>query len=115
MTYMECPSVKGKKAQRWPCEGSREIVYFETDEAAMTDEQQTKLCDLVSQLNYCKKLTACIAGRAAEGENPEIAPLRAKVVVNFLEAQEIAVERYQVAPDCTAAEAVGSWVDIYLE
>lgn len=114
-TFASCPQPTGKaKGQRWPCESSREVVYFETGKAQLSGEQQTKLCDLVSQLRYCTQMSACIAGRTAEGENPGQGQQRANVVDSFLKFQGVS-GRYQIAPACPAPTAAGTWVDIYLE
>jgi outer membrane protein OmpA-like peptidoglycan-associated protein len=108
------PMGKGKgKSRRWPCESSREIVYFNFDEGTLGDEQQRKLCDLVSQLKACPELSACVAGRAKGDENPGYIARRGEVVKQFLDAQ--GADRFQVVPQCTAPAAEGSWADIYLE
>lgn len=116
--YEACPAPAGKgkaKMKRWPCESSREIVYFNFDDGVLGDEQQHKLCDLVSQLAYCKDLTACVAGRQKGDEKEGFDVLRGKVVGQFLESQGVGADRFKVTPDCTAPAAEGSWADIYLE
>jgi hypothetical protein len=115
-SFIECPRPKGKgKAQRWPCGGSREIVYFEKDSSCLGEAQQAKLCDLVSQLTFCSQLSACIAGREAAGENYHLGEQRSQSVRGFLTAQGVTSSRYQSAPSCSAPEEAGSWVDLYLE
>ena len=112
------PTGKGKgksQAKRWPCESSREIVYFNHDDGKLGDEQQRKLCDLVSQLAACPELSACVAGRAKGDENPGYAARRGEVVKQFLDAQGVGSDRFQVAPACAAPAAEGGWADIYLE
>jgi len=114
--FGECPKPTSKaKAQRWPCEASREVVYFDRQKAEVSGEQETKLCDLVKQIRYCSDLNVCIAGRLAQGEHDDQGEERAKTVENFLEAQGVASDRYQTAPSCEAPAGEGSWVDIYLE
>lgn len=116
MDLITCPKPTAKaKGQRWPCGGSREVVYFTVGSAELKRDQQSKLCDLVGQLTYCTDLDACIAGRAADGEAAGLAMQRADGVAAFLAKQGVPASRYQKAPACEAPAAVGSQVDIYLE
>lgn len=112
-----CPDPGPKaKRKRWPCGGSRELVYFESGSAILAEVQQSKLCDLVGQLEYCSRLSSCIAGRTAAGEDQGLAEARAQSVVSFLAHQGVGSDRIKVAPICTAPSGeAGSWVDIYLE
>jgi hypothetical protein len=105
-----------KKTGLWPCESSREVVYFNGPNGTLGDEQQMKLCDLVNQIRYCRSLTACVAGRTASGETtPGLADYRADAVAGFLRAQGIAADRYAVAPECAAPAGAGNWADVYVE
>lgn len=114
-TFIECKKPKKKDRQRWPCSGSREIVNFEGDSAVLGEEQQMKLCDLVAQLDHCKQVTACIAGRHAASEHEVLGEYRTNAVAEYLEAQGVSKDRFEVAPKCQAPSESGTWTDVYLE
>lgn len=115
-SFLSCEDLVGKKkSRRWPCDGSREIVYFQGGDAVLGDEQQAKLCDLVGQLQYCGKLSACVAGRSAASEDDHLASYRGQAVKDYLESQGVDTSRLGMSPMCKAPTEVGSWVDVYLE
>lgn len=110
-----CEKPTKKSRQRWPCDGSREIVHFDGGSAFLGDEQQTKLCDLVAQIEHCSAVKACIAGRSAASENSALAGQRADAVSQYLAHQGVSADRFAVSPECKAPSESGSWADIYLE
>ena len=108
------PPVPSVIEYQWPCERSREIVYFDFDECELVDElQQRKLLDLVSWLNACPQLSACIAGRAKDDESPTCAVRRGDIIARFLSQEGVDASR--VSTSCDTPWGAGTLADIYLD
>ena len=114
-TYEKCEEPSKKDRRKWTCDSARELVYFDGESAIVGGEQQAKLCDLVSHLNHCAEVSACISGSTAASEHEVFAGYRADAVKGFLEFNDIAGDRLSTSDRCEgASDENGSWAEVYL-